>query len=85
MEKARITDYSFGQLIYKGVTYRKDLIILSDGSVLHPWWRQSGHHLVLADLREVLDTPVTVLVVGTGNSGMMKLNSHTLATLEKEG
>jgi hypothetical protein len=36
-----IDAYSFGKMTINGKEFRKDLIILPDGSVLSPWIRRS--------------------------------------------
>lgn len=72
-----ITHYSFGKLIYKGETYTRDLIILlGEGveKVLSNWWRKEGHLLQLDDLEEVFAFRPNILVVGTGASGIMKID-----------
>ena len=67
-----IEHYSFGRLTYKGQTYSSDLIILPQKTI-HPWWRQSGHKLVIADIEPVWAEEPEVLVIGTGFFGLMKV------------
>jgi hypothetical protein len=67
-----IEAYSFGFIKIDGREFRKDLIILPDGSVHHPWWRRSGHRLTLADLEPVLAASPDSMVVGSGAYGRMK-------------
>lgn len=77
--------YSFGCLEWKGSTYRKDAIILPDGKVLSPWKREHGHHLQLADLREVIVASPRVLVIGTGQMGVMEVPDEVLSALADQG
>jgi hypothetical protein len=67
-----IDSYSFGCMVIDGARYAKDLMVLPDGAVVHPWWRKTGHALAAADLGEVLAASPEVLVVGTGEPGLMK-------------
>jgi hypothetical protein len=67
-----ITRYSFGVMEIDGTAYREDVMILPDGSVLHPWWRASGHVVTVVDIEPILAATPAVLVVGTGNPGRMR-------------
>jgi hypothetical protein len=66
-----IDSYSFGSMVIDGKRYSGDLIILPDGGVLHPWWRETGHALAMSDIEEVIAASPDILVVGTGNPGLM--------------
>lgn len=65
----KIDGYSFGSMVINGKTYRDDLIILPDGKILKPWWRNQGHQLGMDDLQELIDLSPEIIVVGTGVSG----------------
>lgn len=80
-----IKSYSFGRLEVEGREFRKDLLILSDGSIHHPWRRKSGHRLRLDDLVSILETPPKILIVGTGYYGMMKPDEGLKSMLAKKG
>ncbi len=80
-----IDSYSFGKMTINGKTFRKDLIILPDGTVLSPWQRKSGHGLTLCDLEAVLDTHAKILVIGTGKPGLMKPHATLVADLQEKG
>jgi len=72
-----ITHYSFGRLIYKNQTYTRDLIILTSPSeerILPNWWRKEGHLLQVEDLEEVFAFKPQYLIVGTGASGVMRVD-----------
>lgn len=60
-------------------------MILPGGEVIHPWWRKAGHELVVDDLQPLLDTPPQVLVVGTGNPGLMTPDPQLCIDLESQG
>ena len=82
---AEITQYSFGMMEVDGEVYRKDLIILPDSSIHCPWWRADGHILTVADIQIMLAVEPVFLVVGTGNSGMMRLDAGFKAAVEAKG
>lgn len=80
-----IDSYSFGRMTINGKEYRKDLIILPDGTIISPWWRKSGHKLMLEDLDAVVDSGAKTLVIGTGKPGFMKPDASLLTDLQERG
>ena len=80
----RITDYRFGHIEVDGVKYSADLILLPD-RIVEGWRRQKGHSLAPDDLKEVVSAQPNILVVGTGNSGQMKVSEDTLQYLANNG
>lgn len=79
-----IESYSFGKIQVDGKTYTSDLIILP-GGVRPGWWRKEGHSLHRDDLQEVVEARPSVLVIGTGNVGLMKVPPETLDYLTAQG
>ncbi len=79
---ARIEKYSFGSITIDGRTYKADLIIYPD-KVQENWWRKSGHTLHVDDIREILDEPPDVLIVGQGDSARMELDSRVKDVLNR--
>ena len=71
-----IDSYSFGNIVINGEKYTSDVIIYPHQVDSH-WWRLQGHLLQLEDLREVIDFSPELLIVGTGNSGLMKIAPET--------
>lgn len=72
-----ISYYSFGNLNFKNKTYTKDLIIIktqNEEKIFPNWWRKEGHRLQVEDLEEVWKNPVEYLIIGTGASGLMKVD-----------
>jgi hypothetical protein len=67
-----IESYKFGDITIDGRHYGKDVIILPEGSVIHPWWRKSGHRLTMTDIQVIVAAAPDLLIVGTGDSGLMK-------------
>ncbi len=80
-----ITSYSFGCMEIDGKQYRKDLILLPDRTLLHPWWRKAGHTLSIADVLDVVARAPDILVVGTGSPGMMQPDGKFCRELESRG
>ncbi len=74
-----ISHYSFGLLIFKNQTFNKDLIIIKTSNkekILPNWWRKEGHRLQIEDLEEVWKEPIEFLIIGTGASGLMKVDKE---------
>jgi hypothetical protein len=80
-----IDSYSFGKMTVNGKEFRKDLMILPDGTVSSPWIRKSGHRLVLEDLKPVLESSAKTLVIGTGKPGLMRPHATLVGDLKKKG
>jgi len=72
-----IDSYEFGHIVINGKHYHSDVIIYPDRVDDH-WWRKEGHLLLPEDLKEVVKENPEILVIGTGNSGLMKVPSATL-------
>jgi len=80
-----IESYSFGRMVIDGREYNKDLMILPPGEIISPWWRISGHELVMADLDELVVAKPGMLVIGTGAYGVMRPAPDLEAGLDKLG
>jgi hypothetical protein len=81
MKDMRITHYSFGKITIDGKTYSSDVIIYPD-HVDSSWWRQEGHLLQTADLKDIIAAKISVLIVGTGYYGAMRVPKETLDYLK---
>ena len=79
----QIDSYQFGKIVIDGVDYSKDCLIL-DGVVRANWWRKQGHLLSAEDLQPIIDAKPTVLIVGCGTSGLMKIPNETRHVLLEE-
>ena len=77
-----IDSYQFGKIIVDGTDYDSDCLILGD-SVQADWWRKQGHLLAAEDLQTVITAKPSILVVGCGASGMMKVPEETRQALEQ--
>lgn len=69
-----IEDYSFGKIVIDGERYNDDVILLEE-KVIDGWWRKRGHRVVIDDLKKVVNFEPEVLIIGTGNSGRMRVPS----------
>ena len=72
MAVSSIDSYQFGLIVINGKNYTSDVIIFSD-RVKDSWWRKTRHELCLKDIAEVMTENPEVLVVGTGESGLMQV------------
>jgi len=79
-----IESYSFGHIRIDGSEYRSDVIIYPD-RVDSSWWRREGHRLYSEDIAEVLRLEPDVLVVGTGDTGRMKVTDEVREEAERRG
>ena len=67
-----IDSYYFGEIVIDGKKYSSDVVISAD-RVKDDWWRKTGHELCIEDIAGVITENPEVLVVGTGDSGLMKV------------
>jgi len=80
----RITDYHFGKIVIDHMAYTSDVIVYPD-RVDPSWWRKEGHRLQPEDLDAVVAAGQELLIIGTGDSGMMEVPERTRAFLEAKG
>ena len=79
-----IESYDFGRIIINGRKFASDVVIFRD-RVDGNWWRKERHLLSVEDVREIVDTKPEILVVGTGFSGLMKIQPETEEYLRSSG
>ncbi len=79
----KIEHYSFGRITVSGKTYTSDVIIYP-GRVDPSWWRKEGHLLQTSDLDDIIAEKPSVLIVGTGAYGAMKVPEKTLKYVKSE-
>lgn len=75
--------YSFGKIKIQEQVFTKDLIILPN-KIISPWWRASGHKIIIEDLLEVFDYKFEILVIGTGYYGLVKIDRKVYEESEKK-
>ncbi len=78
-----IDSYQFGKIVIDGVEYSSDCIILGN-SVQANWWRKQGHLLSAEDLESIIKAKPSLLIVGCGASGLMKIPNETRHVLLEE-
>jgi hypothetical protein len=78
----RIDSYQFGQIVVDGTSYSSDIIILGD-TVQSNWWRKQGHLLSVEDIENIIAAKPSVLIVGCGASGLMKVSEETHQLLQE--
>jgi hypothetical protein len=71
-----IDSYEFGEIVINGRRYSSDVIVYPD-RVKSDWWRKEGHQLCIDDLGDVLERNPDVIVVGTGDPGLMEILPET--------
>ena len=79
-----IDGYVFGRMIIDGKTYTADVIVYPD-RVDPSWWRKEGHYLNKEDLPDIIKAKPAILVIGTGNMGVMQVPEVTIKYIEKQG
>ena len=79
-----IDSYRFGRVVVSGEEYTSDIIIFPD-RVRDNWWRMTGHQLSLGDIADVLTENPEVLVVGTGERGLVKVLPEVRQAVEARG
>ena len=79
-----IESYDFGAIMVDGKKFEHDLIIFPD-RIDGGWWRKEGHMLGVEDVKAIVEAKPEVLIVGTGYSGMMKIDPETEPHLRSSG
>ena len=81
-----VESYSFGRVRVSGKEYSRDVIVAPDAVLDEQWWRREGHALYVEDiLRYVESYKPSVVVVGTGYYGVMKVSEEVKAYLREKG
>ncbi len=76
-----INSYSFGEIIVNDKTYINDLIIFPN-KIRTNWQRKEGHKLSFSDLKKVISFSPEILIIGTGESGIMKVSKPIKEKIE---
>lgn len=83
----QIDFYDFGMLKVDGKLYQRDVVILPE-KVLIPWIRREGHYLDVEDLEKITDLlkeKLETVIIGTGYSGVMEIDSKIVEFLKSKG
>ena len=87
----QIDSTSFGSITIDGDTYEHDVIIKLDGSVKKRKKKLSkevygtSHMLSLAEAEFIYNKGCKVIIIGSGQNGMLKLSKEAEAFFEKKG
>ncbi len=81
---AHITDYRFGRVRIGDMVYHRDVLV-HENEVLCPWVRREGHALYPEDLDWLMPRAPTVLIIGTGAFGRLKVPVETEQWLASRG
>lgn len=79
-----INSYSFGTITIDNQKFTKDLIIFPE-KINSSWRRKTSHLLTEADITEILEYKPEVLIIGTGASGLMKVDDKLKEKLKALG
>lgn len=78
-----IDAYSFGRIVINGIAYSDDVKIIK-GTVIPDWWRKKGHFVDVADISDILKAKPSVIIIGKGNSGLLKTSDEVKKAAEKQ-
>ena len=79
-----IEEYHFGFITIDRKTYGHDVQIFPSGQV-KSWWRETGHEVVMEDIREALKQEPKIIIFGTGSPGMMRVFDETQEKIKSLG
>ena len=77
-----IDGYVFGRIIIDSKAYTTDVIVYPD-RVDSSLWRKEGHCLYKEDLPGIVEAKPDILVIGTGNMGVMQVPESTIKYFEE--
>ncbi|MHA1650657.1 MAG: Mth938-like domain-containing protein [Candidatus Helarchaeota archaeon] len=80
----KIESYEFGRIVIDAKSYSTDVIIYPD-RVRANWWRKKGHELHKEDIQEIIEAKPEILIIGTGNSGYLKVSNKIRQYIESKG
>ena len=79
-----IDAFSFGRITVDGVPYRNDIKIIHN-KVIADWWRKNGHRVELRDVEDIVASRPAIVVVGTGEPGLMRISGTLRQYLANTG
>jgi hypothetical protein len=84
MKTLHIDEFSFGKIVVNGVPYNGDIKIVG-ASVVSSWWRRTGHRVDVTDIEDIVAHRPDVLVLGQGDTGLMKATGSLRRLLKTYG
>ncbi|OIO45589.1 MAG: hypothetical protein AUJ24_00305 [Parcubacteria group bacterium CG1_02_36_42] len=79
-----IEEYHFGSITIDGKTYNHDVEVRWDKTVLK-WWRKESHFVYPEDVKRAIEQNPEVIVIGTGESGVMEVGKDAKKEIESRG
>ena len=79
---AKIDSSYFGSMIIDGKKFDRDLQILPSGEIRE---RERTHIVSKREISDLLMHEPNVIVIGTGNSGLMKVDADGIVVCQLEG
>ena len=76
-------EFSFGRIVVEGQICNSDIKIVR-GRLVTDWWRKSGHTVDIDDVQDILDSDSTILVIGKGQPGYMKVSESLRKCLQEK-
>ena len=77
-----IEEYHFGSITIDGKTYNHDVEVRWTGEVLK-WWRKESHFVYPEDVKRAIEENPEVIVIGSGESGVMEIGEETKEEIKK--
>jgi len=75
-------EFSFGRIVVDGQICNNDIKIVN-GKLVADWWRKSGHTVEIEDVQDIIDSDSTILIIGKGQPGYMRVTQSLQEHLEK--
>lgn len=78
-----INSYTFGKFIVDNETYESNIILL--GEKVKPARHLPGHELKIDDFTELVEFKPEIVIIGTGESGVVKVQKEIIDFIEQKG
>ncbi len=79
-----INEYKFGEMVVNHRRFTSDIAIMPNGRVT-VWRRINGHEVVPDDITHLLRSGPDILIIGTGENGLMKVSDEVKALARTRG
>ena len=87
--KPHIDSTAFGRISIDGRTYDRDVVVLASGEIVSRWEAlpnpAGSHRVTEADARRLVELGAGSLIIGTGQSGVLRLDPEAKAYLDQQG
>jgi len=90
-----IEEYHFGSITISGKTYNHDVEVRWTGAArgepsppgleVLKWWRKESHFVYPEDIKRAIKKNPEVIVIGTGESGVMEVGEEAKKEVEEKG